>query len=338
MKLAVHCANLTWPGGPAALGQTLAEVAQVADEGGVTTLTMMDHYFQMEQLGGPPEPMLEGYTSLGFLAGKTSNVELGLLVTGVTYRHPGLLAKIATTLDVLSGGRAMLGIGAAWYEREHAGLGVPFPSTCRAVRAARGGAADLSPDVERRRRPLHGQALPAGRDRLRPAAAPAPAARRLLIGGSGERKTLRLVAKYADACNLFGVEPAEVAHKIEVLDRHCETEGRDPAQVQRTLISGTDPLEDIDAFLRRCEEYAALGIDQVWVGPNADDPVGSVTRICEDVLPDSGRSARDPARPADGPGHRGDGRARTRPRPSVRRPRHPRRRARTIHRPGSASW
>src|SRR6195952_5671592 len=129
MKLAVHCANLTWPGGPAALGSTLAEVAQVADQGGVSTLTMMDHYFQMEQLGGPPEPMLEGYTSLGFLAGQTSDVELGLLVTGVTYRHPGLLAKIVTTLDVLSGGRAELGIGAAWYEREHRGLGVPFPPT-----------------------------------------------------------------------------------------------------------------------------------------------------------------------------------------------------------------
>src|SRR6476660_7102335 len=129
MKLGVHCANLTWPGGPPALGTTLAGVARAADEGGVTTLTLMDHYFQMEQLGGPPEPMLEGYTSLGFLAGKTRDVELGLLVTGVTYRHPGLLAKIATTLDVLSGGRAMLGIGAAWYAREHLGLGVPFPST-----------------------------------------------------------------------------------------------------------------------------------------------------------------------------------------------------------------
>ncbi len=284
MKLAVHCANLTWPGGPAALGQTLAEVAQVADEGGVTTLTMMDHYFQMEQLGGPPEPMLEGYTSLGFLAGKTSNVELGLLVTGVTYRHPGLLAKIATTLDVLSGGRAMLGIGAAWYDREHAGLGVPFPSTserferleealqiCRQMWSD-----DDGPYTGKHYQLAETVCVPP------PLSDGGP---RVLIGGSGERKTLRLVAKYADACNLFGVEPAEVAHKIEVLDRHCETEGRDPAQVQRTLISGTDPLEDIDAFLRRCEEYAALGIDQVWVGPNADDPVGSVTRICEDVLP-----------------------------------------------------
>src|SRR6201747_3076061 len=125
MKLAVHCANLSWPGGPSELGSTLAAVARTADEGGVTTLTMMDHYFQMEHLGGPPEPMLEGYTSLGYLAGQTSRLELGLLVTGVTYRHPGLLAKIVTTLDVLSGGRAELGIGAAWFEEEHDALGVP---------------------------------------------------------------------------------------------------------------------------------------------------------------------------------------------------------------------
>ncbi|MGI8415478.1 MAG: LLM class flavin-dependent oxidoreductase, partial [Nakamurella sp.] len=123
----MHCANLTWPGGADQLAPTLAAVARAADDGGCATLTMMDHYFQMENLGGPDQPMLEGYTSLGFLAGQTRNVELGLLVTGVTYRWPGLLAKIIATLDVLSGGRAMLGIGAAWYDREHAGLGVPFP-------------------------------------------------------------------------------------------------------------------------------------------------------------------------------------------------------------------
>ena len=152
---------------------TLAEVARAADEGGVSTLTMMDHWFQMEQLGGPPEPMLEGYTSLGFLAGQTSTLELGLLVTGVTYRHPGLLAKIVTTLDVLSGGRAMLGIGAAWYEREHAGLGVPFPSTSERFERLEETAADLPADVERRRRRLRGQALPARRDRLTSRAAPA---------------------------------------------------------------------------------------------------------------------------------------------------------------------
>src|ERR1700759_5069333 len=220
MKLAIHCANLSWPGGPTTLATTLAEVARTADQGGVTTLTMMDHWFQMEQLGGPPEPMLEGYTSLGFLAGQTSRIELGLLVTGVTYRHPGLLAKIVTTLDVLSRGRAMLGIGAAWYEREHQGLGAPFPPTaerferleealqvCRLMFAADGGSF-----TGRHYQLAEAANVPAP---LRPGGP------RIVVGGSGERKTLRLVAQYANACNLFGFEPDEMRHKIEVLDRHC---------------------------------------------------------------------------------------------------------------------
>jgi F420-dependent oxidoreductase-like protein len=284
MKLALHCADLTWPGGPSALGSTLAEVARTADQGGVTTLTMMDHYFQMEQLGGPPEPMLEGYTALGFLAGQTSNIELGLLVTGVTYRHPGLLAKIVATLDVLSGGRAMLGIGAAWYEREHTGLGVPFPATserferleealqiCRQMWTGQEGAYE-----GRHYRLAEAVCVPAPLQDGGPC---------ILVGGSGERKTLRFVAKYADACNLFPFPLDVLRHKLEVLDSHCEAEGRDPAQVQRTMIVSEDPLDDVDAFLRSMEQYAALGIDQVWLGPRATDPVGSVSDICERVLP-----------------------------------------------------
>ncbi len=217
MLLGVHCANLTWPGGPAALGTTLAGVAKAADAGGVTTLTMMDHYFQMEHLGGPPEPMLEGYTSLGFLAGQTSRLELGLLVTGVTYRHPGLLAKIVTTLDVLSGGRAMLGLGAAWYEREHRGLGVPYPATrerferleetLQIVRAGVGGGGTFDGTH------YHLEETP-----LVPPAA-AAAGPRIVVGGMGERKTMRLVAQYADACNLFATGTDEIAHKLERVAR-----------------------------------------------------------------------------------------------------------------------
>jgi F420-dependent oxidoreductase-like protein len=284
MRLAIHCSNLTWPGGPSALGPTLAEVARAADQGGVTTLTMMDHYFQMEQLGGPAEPMLEGYTSLGFLAGQTSNLELGLLVTGVTYRHPGLLAKVATTLDVLSGGRAMLGLGAAWYQREHEGLGVPFPPTaerferleetlqiCRQMWSEDNGAY-----AGQHYRLAETVCVPAP---LRPGGP------RIVIGGSGERKTLRLVAKYAGACNLFGFERDEMARKLAVLDAHCESEGRDPSEIQRTVLVGKNPLEDVDGFLRKMGEYAALGIDQVWVTPRADDPAGNVSDMCEQVLP-----------------------------------------------------
>ena len=127
MQLGIHYANFTHPDWQHQLTERLTETARIADQGGVAQFTVMDHWFQMEVLGGPSEPMLEGYTTLGYLAAVTERLRLSLLVTGVTYRHPGLLAKTVTTLDVLSGGRAMLGIGAAWYEREHLGLGVPFP-------------------------------------------------------------------------------------------------------------------------------------------------------------------------------------------------------------------
>lgn len=284
MKLAIHCSDLTWPGGPEALGRTLAEVARTADEGGISTLTLMDHYFQMEGLGGPARPMLEGYTSLGFLAAHTARLELGLLVTGVTYRHPGLLAKIVSTLDVLSEGRAMLGLGAAWYAREHAGLGVPFPSTaerlerveetlqiCRQMWSE-----DDGSWTGRHYRLAETVCVP------RPLR---PGGPRVVVGGGGERKTLRLVAEYADACNLFDLGPEEVARKLAVLDQHCETAGRDPGEVQRTVLVNADPLADEQGFLRRAEAYAELGVVQLWVSPQAEDPARSVDALCSRVLP-----------------------------------------------------
>jgi F420-dependent oxidoreductase-like protein len=284
MLLGVHCSNLSWPGGVAALGPTLADVATTADEGGVTTLTMMDHYFQMETLGGPPEPMLEGYTSLGFLAGRTRRIELGLLVTGVTYRHPGLLAKIVTTLDVLSQGRAMLGLGAAWYEREHRGLGVPYPptrerferleETLRIVRQAWAGGGVFEGEHYRLEElTLVPQPLRAGGPRI-------------LVGGTGERKTLRLVAQYADACNLFATGPDEVGHKLDVLRGHCDDVGRDYDEIAKTIVaSQSRPLDDLDGWLATMQQYAELGITQVWVGPDPADPVGSTERLCREVLP-----------------------------------------------------
>ena len=166
MRVGIHFVNFTLPGAPETLGPTLATTARIAEESGVSVFTLMDHWFQMEMMATSEDPMLEGYTSLGFLAGHTDTMTLGLLVTGVTYRHPGLLAKIVTTLDVLSGGRAQLGIGAAWYEREHRGLGVPVPTAGRALRTTRGDAADLPADVERRLGALPGSALPARRDHL----------------------------------------------------------------------------------------------------------------------------------------------------------------------------
>ncbi|HEX3794368.1 MAG TPA: LLM class F420-dependent oxidoreductase [Acidimicrobiales bacterium] len=284
MDLGIHFANFTLPGGPEALAGTLAETAKTAEEVGCSTFTLMDHWFQMETLATSQDPMLEGYTSLGYLAGVTSRMRLGLLVTGVTYRHPGLLAKIVTTLDVLSGGRAQLGIGAAWYEREHNGLGVPFP--------------DLTERFERLEEALqichqmwsdNDGAFDGTHFQLaeticspRPIQQPRP---RILIGGSGEKKTLRLVAKYADACNLFAVDPGVVKHKLEVLDRHCEAEGRDPAAIERTILGLADPAGDPDGFLKSMGAYADLGVDMVEVMPMGPDPVAFVAQLGDTIVP-----------------------------------------------------
>jgi F420-dependent oxidoreductase-like protein len=284
MNLGIHFANFRLPGGNRALAATLADTARAAEEGGCTLFTLMDHWFQMEQLATSEDPMLEGYTSLGYLAGLTDTMTLSLLVTGVTYRHPGLLAKTVTTLDVLSGGRAQLGLGAAWYEREHLGLGVPFPP--------------LGERFERLEETLqiclqmwsdddgpydgHYYQLAETICSPPPIQQPRP---RILVGGSGERKTLLLVARYADACNLFATDPAEVAHKIEVLERHCAAESRDPAAIQKTIIGSLDPLGDTDGFLTAMEQYAALGVDLVEVTPPGPDPAAWVTELTERVLP-----------------------------------------------------
>jgi F420-dependent oxidoreductase-like protein len=284
MKLGIHFANFTFPGGPAALAPTLAATARAAEDGGCTAFTLMDHWFQMESLATSQDPMLEGYTSLGYLAGLTGQMTLGLMVTGVTYRHPGLLAKTVTTLDVLSGGRAQLGIGAAWYEREHLGLGVPFPplserferleetlQICHQMWSD-----DDGPYTGRHYQLAETICSP------KPVQQPRP---RILVGGSGERKTLRLVAQYADACNLFAPDPEVVAHKLEVLDRHCEAEGRDPAAIQRTILGFGDPLTDTDAFVATMAGYAEMGVDLVEVMPPGPDPVAWVTRLGEEVVP-----------------------------------------------------
>jgi F420-dependent oxidoreductase-like protein len=278
VRLAIHYPVIA--GEPAAMARTLADTARAAEDGGAATFTLMDHWFQMEQLGGPAEPMLEGYTSLGFVAAHTSTIELGLLVTGVTYRHPGLLAKTVATLDVLSGGRAMLGLGAAWYEREHTGLGVPFPPMSerfdRLEEALQVCQRVWSDDTSPYEGTHYRLAEPVG--------LPAPLHRpRVLVGGSGEKRTLPLVARHADACNLFGTDVPTVRRKLEVLDRACEAEGRDPATVQRTVISGGDPQDA--AVLRELEQLAALGVEQVWFSAPGEDPAGWTARTAEALVP-----------------------------------------------------
>ncbi len=284
MELALHVADFTPFGAPAAIAPGLAATARAAEDAGFTTLTLMDHWFQMEAMAPATDPMLEGYTALGFLAAHTERLQLGLLVTGVTYRHPGLLAKTLATLDVLSGGRAVLGIGAAWYEREHAGLGVPFPPVserferleealliCRQMWSE-----DDGPFTGEHHSLAETLCVP---QPLQPGGPP------VLIGGMGEKKTLRLVARHAQGCNLFDAGPEVVAGKLEVLARHCEDAGRDPATVEKTVITGTDPLTQTDAFLATVQAYAALGVTKVWVGSRDRDLPGWVARVGELVLP-----------------------------------------------------
>jgi F420-dependent oxidoreductase-like protein len=285
MKLAIHFVNFTLPGRPEALGPTLAETARAAEAGGCAKFTLMDHWFQMEQFATAQDPMLECYTGLGFLAGQTDRIKLSALVTGVTYRHPGLLAKIVTTLDVLSGGRAELGIGAAWYEREHIGLGVRFPPLGERFERLEEALEICHQMWSDDDGPYDGRHYQLAETicEPRPIQRPRP---KILIGGGGERKTLRLVARYADACNLFAREPAIVAHKLDVLSGHCADAGRDPAAIEKTILSvGGDPLDDVDGFLAGMEEYARLGVELVEVVPRGPDPVAWATKLGEEVVP-----------------------------------------------------
>jgi F420-dependent oxidoreductase-like protein len=284
MKVGIHFVNFALPGAPETLGPTLAATARAAEEGGVSLFTLMDHWFQMEEFATSADPMLEGYTSLGFVAGQTTTMTLGLMVTGVTYRHPGLLAKIVTTLDIVSGGRAQLGIGAAWYEREHRGLGVPFPPLTERFERLEETLQICLQMWSDDDGPYEGRYYQLAETICspRPIQRPRP---RVLVGGSGERKTLRLVARYADACNLFALEPAVVAHKLDVLARHCETESRDPDQIEKTILGLGDPLGDLDAFLAQMEEYARMGVDAVSLMPMGDDPVDYAHRVGELVVP-----------------------------------------------------
>jgi F420-dependent oxidoreductase-like protein len=284
MKAGIHFVNFTLPGAPESLGPTLAATAQAAETAGISSFTLMDHWFQMDTLASADEPMMEGYTSLGYLAGLTERMKLSLLVTGVTYRHPGLLAKIVTTLDVLSGGRAQLGIGAAWYEREHEGLGVPFPPVSERFErleetlqiCLQMWSDDNGPFKGRHYRLAETICSP------RPIQQPRPP---ILIGGSGEKKTLRLVARYADACNLFAATPAEIDHKLEVLARHCDAESRDPEQIEKTILVFDNPLDDPDGFITKMEEYARLGVSTVDLIPLVDDPAAWAAELGDSVVP-----------------------------------------------------
>jgi F420-dependent oxidoreductase-like protein len=288
MKFGLQIADYAWEGGPSSMAETLAAIARTADDAGFDVIGVADHLWQGAHMGGPEQPELECFTTLAVVAANTRHCRLVPLVAGVHFRHPALLAKMVTTLDVLSGGRAMLGIGAGWYEEEARGLGVPFPPLAerfemleeaiqiclRMWRGERGDERPFEGKHYRLERPLN---VPQSLTRPHPP---------ILIGGAGERKTLRLVARYGDACNLYPTP--DLPAKLDVLRRHCEEEGRDYDAIEKTcmvhfaIADGDAKTRELIAEMHR---LAGLGIQTVIGILSRVDPITSLETISREVIP-----------------------------------------------------
>jgi F420-dependent oxidoreductase-like protein len=286
MRISINITDYSWPGD---LGAALERVVAAADDGGLDTVWLTDHLIQAAPGSDPDSAMLEAHTALGFAAAKTRRVRLGTMVAAVTYREPAMLIKSVTTLDVLAGGRAWLGIGAGYQEDEARAMGLPLPPV--AERFER-----LEETLQLALQMWSGDARPFhGRHHVleRPVGSPLPVTRPrppILIGGAGERKTLRLVARYADACNLFDIPDggATVRRKLDVLAGHCEALGRPYEEIEKTISTRFEAGETADAFAERCARLAELGIGHAVViaaGPWGEDGVAT--------LVDAARAVRD---------------------------------------------
>lgn len=286
MKVGLQIPSFTWPGGAAQIGPTLSRIARTADDAGIDSIWLMDHFFQIRGLGPETDPMLEGWTTLGWLAAQTSRARLGLLVGGIHYRSPGLWVKAATTLDVLSGGRAWLGLGAAWNRDESEALGFEFPPLA--------GRFELLEDTLRFAHEMfqgeRGSGAPVAGRRVSPRRAlnsPQSLSRPrvpILVGGGGEQRTLRLVARYADACNVFG-GPVAIHHKFEVLRRHCEAIGRPYDEIERTTLQDVRPGETAQQLLDRFGELADVGVQHVILAVKQVHEPDRLEMLSRDVLP-----------------------------------------------------
>ena len=282
MELGLHIDDFTWPGGNADLGANLVRVAKTAEDAGIARLTVMDHVWQIELLGPPEHAMLEAYTTLGFLAANTERVLLHTLVTGVVYRPPGLVAKAVSTLDVLSGGRAGLGIGAAWNGEEAAGLGLPFPPTAERFERLEEALQICLQMWSDDDGPFDGTHYHLGRTLNSPQTLSRPRPK-LMIGGTGERKTLLLVARYADACNIFGGPDA--AHKLEVLAEHCGREGRDYDEIEKTSSLLVGPESEPGPLLEELRTQHDLGFTVSYaMGPGL--PLDVLDLLGSSVIPE----------------------------------------------------
>jgi len=307
LKIGLQIPRFHWPGGTLFIGSKLAKIANTADQSGFSSLWVMDHFFQVEQgYGTHSEPMLEAYSTLSYLAAATKNVKLGTMVTGSFYRHPGLLVKTVTTLDVLSAGRAILGIGAGWYRWEAEGLGVRYPSTIKELMGRFEENIMIAKHMwSDNTSPFHGKyyTLNYPLCRPQPISQPHPP---ILIAGEGEKKTLRLVAKYGDACNFhLGSHPKlkgytqrsyeyyetrieRLKHKIDVLKKHCERENRDPAEVEVSVLSPIEISENClttDEVIEICKELELIGVDHIIFNMPNDHEIVTIQLIGEEVIP-----------------------------------------------------
>jgi F420-dependent oxidoreductase-like protein len=282
MKIGMTISRFGFAGGPEKMRERLAEMARTADEAGFDSLWVMDHFFQIGRLGPKTDPMLEAYTTLGYLAGQTKKVTLGALVGGVTYRDPGLLVKSVTTLDVLSGGRAYWGIGAGWNDEEAQALGLRSPiGNSRFERLEE--TLKIALQMWRgEQKPFKGEFYELGEtiSSPQPLSRPHPP---IMIGGGGEQKTLRMVAQYADACNLF---PGDVEHKLEVLRKHCEAVGRNYDEIEKSVMGG--PIEGAaratDQIMRAAENWSGLGVSHIIFSSPLDPQ--PLEHFAQKVLPE----------------------------------------------------
>lgn len=288
MHIGLQIPNFTWPGGAPALGAKLGEVARAADQAGYDSIWVMDHLFQIPVVGPAEQPMLEAYTTLGYLAANTTRATLGTMVTGVTYRNPGLLAKQVTTLDVLSGGRAWLGIGAAWFEREHAGLGFAFPSLGTRFQMLE----EALQIAKQMFDPANSGPYQGTHYQLAETLNDPPPVRRphppILIGGQGEQKTLRLVARYADAWNLVRADFDTAKQKLEVLRERCDEAGRDYSTVFKSALVRMDPGpqgENAGQLIDTLGRYRELGMDGVMGALIGVETLRPIEAMATRVLP-----------------------------------------------------
>ena len=287
MKFGLQINNFTWPGGTAAIGPTLGRVTRAADEVGFDSIWVMDHFFQIRGLGPPEAPMLDGMTALGFMAAHSEHARIGLMVGGIHYRPPGLWIKAHTTLDVISGGRAWFGIGAAWNEEESAGLGFPMPplgerfqwleDTLQMAHAMWSGGSGSGESFE-------GKHVRATRLLNSPQAISRPRVP-IMIGGGGERKTLRLVAQYADACNVFG-GPDRIAHKYTVLQEHCQRLCRPYQEIERSTLQSVDlDRESAEQVVERFGALGEAGAQHVLFSVRGVSDTSKLERLAADVFP-----------------------------------------------------